>query len=186
MIRSFRLQGIVIKRRDYSEYDKFITLFTKTRGKITVLARGIRRLQSRKSAHLELFNVVEVQLAKARSFDIVTETASVEMFPLIRQDIVRVAYAYKLAEEIDRLFPEHEEHFKIYSYICETFRRLASTPVPALATVADECTLYLLQELGFIPKTTDISGHLLKHALESTIERTLKTDSLLTKVAPKI
>jgi DNA repair protein RecO (recombination protein O) len=58
-MRQQKFLGLVIKRANFSEADKLVTLFTREVGKATFVAKGVRRVKSRRSAHLELFNLVE-------------------------------------------------------------------------------------------------------------------------------
>ena len=46
-----KLQGFVLKRTNYGEADKILTVFTKERGKIKVLAKGVRKIKSRRAPH---------------------------------------------------------------------------------------------------------------------------------------
>ncbi|MBI4096902.1 MAG: DNA repair protein RecO, partial [Candidatus Levybacteria bacterium] len=53
-MRTFRTEGIIIKRKNFGEADRILTVFTKEYGKLQVKAKGIRRIPSRRSAHVEL------------------------------------------------------------------------------------------------------------------------------------
>ncbi|PIZ97846.1 MAG: DNA repair protein RecO, partial [Candidatus Levybacteria bacterium CG_4_10_14_0_2_um_filter_35_8] len=55
-MNSYKTEGIVIKRRNLGEADKILTIFTKRYGKIQVKAPGIRKINSRRSPHVELLN----------------------------------------------------------------------------------------------------------------------------------
>ena len=55
-MRSFKTEGIVIKRRNFNEADRIITVFSKRNGKINIKASGVRKITSRRSPHLELLN----------------------------------------------------------------------------------------------------------------------------------
>ncbi len=52
-------EGVVIKKTNFSEADKIVTIFTRDHGKITVLAKGLRRLSSKRSGSLDLFSLVK-------------------------------------------------------------------------------------------------------------------------------
>ena len=56
MIRTYKVNAIVLARRNIGEADKLITLFTKEYGKKKVLAKGIRRVSSRRAPYLEQFS----------------------------------------------------------------------------------------------------------------------------------
>ena len=84
MIRSYKATAIILKRTNFSEADRLITIFTKKHGKLTLIAKGIRKLTSRKKGHLELFTLAQLQIAKTKSIDIITEAATV----IISMDLV--------------------------------------------------------------------------------------------------
>ncbi len=50
--RTFRTEAIVLRRKDFGEADRILTLFTPELGKIRALAKGIRKPASRKAGHL--------------------------------------------------------------------------------------------------------------------------------------
>ena len=53
--RLYRTDGIVMRRRNQGEADRVLTLCTPL-GKIEVIAKGARKLRSRKAGHVELFS----------------------------------------------------------------------------------------------------------------------------------
>ena len=79
-MRSFRTEGIVIKRSNYSEADRIVTIFTKQSGKITVRATGVRKIASRRSPHLELLNYCIFGLYLGKNMPVLTEVESKESF----------------------------------------------------------------------------------------------------------
>ena len=58
--RQYRTRGIVLRRRDFDEADRLLTVLTRDRGKLTLLAKGARKISSRKAAHVDLFKQVEL------------------------------------------------------------------------------------------------------------------------------
>ena len=67
-MRSFKAEGIVIKRSNYSEADRIVTIFTKKNGKIKVKANGVRKIASRRSPHIELFNYCVFGLYQGKKY----------------------------------------------------------------------------------------------------------------------
>ena len=55
-MRNFKTEGIIIKRRDYGEADRILTVMTREYGKLKIKAKGVRKITSRRSAHIELLN----------------------------------------------------------------------------------------------------------------------------------
>ena len=62
MRTSFSSEGLVIKRKDVGEADKIVTIFSKNQGKISVIAKGVRKVTSRRAGNLELLSRKQVQL----------------------------------------------------------------------------------------------------------------------------
>lgn len=99
--RLYRTPAVILSRRDYGEADRLLTVFTPGLGKQEFLAKGIRKTTSRKAGHLELFTHSTLLVAKARTWDIVTEAASVESFRTLRTNLDAIGYASFLCELVD-------------------------------------------------------------------------------------
>ncbi len=113
-MRSFKTEGIIIKRKNYNEADRILTVFTKFHGKIQVKAAGIRRIPSRRSAHVELLNYSLLSLYRGRFYPILTEAQSMDSFSPIKDDLTKVGLAFHLCELIDGLCPENQENTKVF------------------------------------------------------------------------
>jgi DNA repair protein RecO (recombination protein O) len=50
--RSYRAQAIVLSHIEYGEADRILKLFTLEKGKISAIAKGVRKIRSRKAGHL--------------------------------------------------------------------------------------------------------------------------------------
>lgn len=106
--RIYRTEGIVVRRRDQGEADRVLTLCTPL-GKLEVIARGARKIRSRKAAHIELFARSHFVIARApRSWDVVSQAETIEPRTILRSDLARGAYARYAAELLDRFFTEGE------------------------------------------------------------------------------
>lgn len=179
MSRSYKTDGVVIRRVNYWEADRLITIFTKRHGKIIVLAKGIRKIRSRKAPHLELFNQVSLYLASGKNFEIVTESQTINSFPLIRTQLDRLAYAYRIIEIIDRLCPEREIFTDIFHLLLDVFRLLNEEKQKNLKYLTEQYIVKFLWKLGYLPKDKLILGEELETFLVNVMERKLKSDSLL-------
>ncbi len=186
MPRSYKIEGIVIRRVNYSESDRLITIFSKSQGKIVVLAKGIRKVRSRKAPHLELFTHAQLFIAHGRNFDLVTESQTIEPFSLLRSDLIRLAHSYRIIEIVDRLCMEREIHKDVYHFLLGTLAILNSQNLNNPHQVTEQFTLQILWNLGYLPKENVIEGYKLQNFLESIMERRLKSDSLLTKVSVRL
>jgi DNA repair protein RecO (recombination protein O) len=148
--RQYRTEAVVLKRGDFGEADRILTIFTPERGKVRVLAKGIRRITSRKAGHLELFVRSRLLVHGGRDLDIVAQAESVETYRPIREDLRRTACAYFIAELLDGFTGEEEGQAAIYELLVESLRRLSSERDLWLTTHYFE--MRLLGLLGYRPE----------------------------------
>jgi DNA repair protein RecO (recombination protein O) len=147
--RLYRTEGIVLRERDQGEFDRVLTLLT-PEGKLTAIARGIRRPVSRKVGQLGLFFRSQLMLARGSTFDTISQADAVEDFPALRADLARFGYACSCGELAERLSPEGEESKLIYELLLLTLRHLASESDPRLWARYFE--LHLLAHSGYRPE----------------------------------
>jgi|SRR5579859_1247267 len=122
--RVYTTDAFVLKRIDYGEADRILTLFTPQRGKLKAIAKGARRTTSRIAGHVELFTRTQLQLATGRDLEIVTQGECKERFPSLREGLWHATIAYYLAELVDKFTEEHSEHANLYHLLLESLRRL--------------------------------------------------------------
>src|SRR5687768_2124065 len=92
--RLYRTEAVILRRSDFGEADRLLTLFTARYGKRRVIAKGARKTTSRRAGHIELFNRVELQLATGRNLDIVTDAQIVDPYKQLHEDLPRLSHAY--------------------------------------------------------------------------------------------
>lgn len=128
MTKSFKTEGIVIKRKDFGEADRLLTIFTLHQGKISAVAKGVRRITSRRSGNVELLNRSQIFLHKGKSFLILTEASAIDVYENIKSDLTLTTYAYHVIELIDKLLPENLPEPWIYENLIEVLRLLEQNP----------------------------------------------------------
>jgi len=148
--RSFRVEAVVLRHADWGEADRILTLYTRERGKVRAIAKGARKIRSRKAGHLEPFTRVTLQLAKGRDLLIVTQADTLDAYLPLRENLVKTGYASYVIELLDRFTYEDEsENYAIFGLLTEILGRIASEPDPWLAIRYYE--VRLLDFLGFRP-----------------------------------
>lgn len=148
--RSYRAQAIVLGHIEYGEADRILKLFTYEKGKITAIAKGVRKIRSRKAGHLEPFTRVNLFLAKGRGMDIITQAETVDGYLNLREDLQRVAYASYVVEVLDRFTYEEGPNVGIFRLLVNTLSRLEGQS--NLGTVVHYYEIRLLDLLGFRPQ----------------------------------
>jgi DNA repair protein RecO (recombination protein O) len=185
MVNKYQERGIVIKRKNIGEIDKLITLYTKNHGKIIAIAKGIRKIHSRRASHLELFNSVEIILFKGKTFDTIVEATAIDTSEKIRTSINKIAYLYRVSEILDKLSAEFEQSLTIYCLFEELLRNIKNSAAlreSELDYFSEKFVNNLLRELGFIELNKELKGEVLYNYVEEIIERQLKSRKLLTKI----
>lgn len=148
--RSYRAQGLVIRHREFGEADRILTIYTLEKGKLQAIAKGVRKLKSRKAGHLEPFTQVTLQLAKGRNFDVITQAETIRKFNNILDDLKLTAQAAYVLELLDRFTYEEGENRALYNLVVETLLRLDRGFSPGL--VLHYYEVHLMDILGFKPQ----------------------------------
>ena len=91
--RTYRTEAVVLRRKDFGEADRVLTLLTPEHGKVRVVAKGIRKPASRKAGHLDLFMRSKLLVAKGRDLDIITQAETMSAYRPLREYLLRGAYA---------------------------------------------------------------------------------------------
>lgn len=178
--RTYKTIGFVIKRINFGEADKIVTIYSWHYGKICGIAKGIRKMTSRKAGSLELFNLTSIYLARGKNLDIICETQLVNSYPDFRKNLSKVSLAYQFCELVDRLLPENQPNQEIFTLLKQSLEYLTKKEVK-LSNLALTFKQNLLKFSGFgFPfgqKDTKIDNF-----IEEIMERKINSNHLLKRV----
>jgi len=148
--RSYRAQGVVLRHMEYGEADRILSFYTLEYGKVQAIAKGIRKMRSRKAGHLEPFSRVELMLARGRNLDVISQAEAQSTYEHLRADLKLIAYAAYVVELLDRFTYEEGENRPLYNLLVNTLARLdAGSPAQ---TVVHYYEVQLMDLLGFKPQ----------------------------------
>jgi DNA repair protein RecO (recombination protein O) len=165
----YRDEGVVLRTWKLGEADRIVVLFTKGRGKVRAVAKGVRKTKSRFGARLEPTGHVALQLYEGRELDIVTQAESLSGLGALRDDLDRLTRATALLEAVDTMAEERHPDPRLHSMLVGALRTLADRDhqlvVPAFF-------LKLLAHEGFQPRVDgcavcDVEDPLVAFDLES-------------------
>ncbi len=152
----------MLRRTDFGEADRILTLFTPTFGKVRAIAKGARRTTSRLAGHLELFTRTQLLLATGRELDVVTQAEGRERLDRLREDRWHATAAFYCAELVDRFLEDADPHPRAYALFTRTLRLLdegAGSGTSARGWLALRYfELHLLDELGYRPALHTCAG----------------------------
>lgn len=163
--RLYRTDGIVIRRRDQGEADRVLALCTPL-GKLEVIAKGARKVRSRKAGHIELFTYSSFVLSRVpNSWDIISQAETVESHALLRSDLLRGTYARYADELLDRFFAQEEGDQALFDLLDHALTWLCKDD--DLDLVARFYEQHLLGLAGFRPELfLCVGGHRRPTALQ--------------------
>jgi len=178
---SYKTEGIILKRTNYGEADRILTIYTKHYGKIRALAKGVRRITSRRGGNVELFNQAVLFLNKGRNLDLLQEAQVVYSFKSWRRDLEKVATAYYFSELVDKLTPEGQANQRVFQLLSHFLEKIAIARLLELTRSFEEM---LLEELGFgVPEELKRSSGSLRNYIESITEKRLNSQDITKKLS---
>ena len=151
--RSLRVEALVLRHSDWGEADRLLSLYTREAGKLRAVAKGARKLRSRKAGHLEPFTRVALMLARGHDLWIVTQAETLDAYLPLREDLVRTGYASYLVELVDRFSYEEGQNSGIYRLLVDTMERVThEAEESAIQLAVRYYEVRLLDLLGFRPE----------------------------------
>ena len=149
--RSFRASAVVVRHGDWGEADRLLTLYTREQGMVKALAKGARKITSRKAGHLQPFTHVTVQLAKGRDLLIVTQAETVDAFLPLHDNLIKTGYAAYIVELLYRFSYEEEGgNPPLFKLLVDTLGRIEKEDEAWLSVRYYE--MRLLDIVGFRPQ----------------------------------
>jgi DNA repair protein RecO (recombination protein O) len=112
--RTYKTEGIVLRRRNLGDADSVFTVFSDSLGRFEAVARGVRKARSHMGGHLEPLTRAKVMVARGRSLDVFTQAETVSAYRAIRENLERSAAALYCAELVEQFTAEHAEQPGLY------------------------------------------------------------------------
>jgi DNA repair protein RecO (recombination protein O) len=106
----YKLEGIVIRSMDYGENNKIIAIYTRHNGKMSVMVRGAKKMNSQFSSVTQLFTHGEFVVFKTGSMGTLNQGETIESHRKLRENLHMSAYSAYVVELIDRIVPEFDKN----------------------------------------------------------------------------
>jgi DNA repair protein RecO (recombination protein O) len=113
-----KTEGVVLRSMRYGEADRILHVYTRDRGRLGAIAKGVRRARSRFGGRLEPFSHVALVLHEGRS-DLLTVTAADTIRPhaRLRSDAGALDAAARACDAVSRLFETSESHPAVFNLL---------------------------------------------------------------------
>lgn len=153
MAGSVKTEGIVLRSFRYGEADRILHLYTPNRGRLSAIAKGVRRARSRFGGRLEPFFRLDLVLYEGRS-DMLTVTSAETLagHRHLREDGRALDAASRACDAVGRLFDDGDPHAGVYHLLANELTLLDADPGKATRANALAFRLKLLLAAGFAPQ----------------------------------
>jgi DNA repair protein RecO (recombination protein O) len=150
---TFKTEAIVLRSIRYGEADRILHLYSRERGRIGAVAKGVRRPKSRFGGRLEpLFRVGLVLHEGRGELYTVTSVETIHPHAALRENAAALARATEACQAVLRLFDSTEPNVPAYNLLCHELAFLDATPAAAARGQALAFRLKLLLAAGFVPE----------------------------------
>jgi DNA repair protein recO len=123
----FKINGIILKKKEYGENNLLVTIFSKEIGKILAMSFGVTKSKKRSLAVYNPMNIVEFTISKRNNFYSIKEANITKVFKNILSDIEKLEISLYILDCIDKIYDESVENERFFlkltdilSYINET------------------------------------------------------------------
>jgi len=148
-MHSYKVEAVVVRRRNFLEKDRILTLFSREEGKIEAVAKGARRPGSKLSYLCDLGLVGTFRLHRAKTLDIVEEITPLFLPERARGEFARaqkLGYLFKL---VDRLYRAGDPHPVTFDILCLTVTGISERDYPLIFLTF---ILRMMDDLGLRPE----------------------------------
>lgn len=141
-----KYHAIVLNRRNVSDSDRFLTLYTLEEGKIDVYARSVRSLKSKRLASLDLFSHISCEVIEKKDRRTLTHVDLLHSHQDTKTSLHNITRLFQIGELVDKLTPEGDPHPQVYNLLLTALTHLAQFETPEYLIRFKK---RLLLELGF-------------------------------------
>jgi DNA repair protein RecO (recombination protein O) len=147
-----KTEAVVLRSIRYGEADRILHLYTPHRGRVSAIAKGVRRARSRFGGRLEPFFRVRLELHEGRG-ELLTVTGAhtVAGYPRLRENARALDAAARACDAVGRLFETSEPHPGVFNLLCRKLNLLDERPAAASRAGALQFRLKLLHAAGLAP-----------------------------------
>lgn len=129
MAGSFKTEAVVLRSIRYAEADRIVHLYSRSRGRLSAIAKGSRRPKSRFGGRLEPFFRLDLVLHEGRGdLCTVTGASTVSGHAHLRADGPAIGAAARACDSVLRLLGSEESNEPAYNLLCNYLTLLDDDP----------------------------------------------------------
>jgi DNA repair protein RecO len=121
---SLSVEGLLLKKYPIKDADILCTLFTMELGKVQFVAKGVRKIVSRRLGALQTGSYVRCIFVKSKGHLYLQHIVLVSALTAFKQNAIRMTALVRLLFLIDRLMPLEVQDTQFYAYVTAVIKRL--------------------------------------------------------------
>lgn len=152
----YKYHGIILSKRDLAEMDRVYTIYTREKGKIRIIGKGVRKSNAKLAGSLEPVTYAEIFAARGQGIGKITGAIPVENFSVIKSDfelLERVFRTFRILQKIISEEEKDEDFFRLFLEYLQTMENLGGNSEDKKLQRAEILTL------GFLIKFLDQMGY---------------------------
>jgi len=145
----YKTSGIVIKRMNFGEADRILTVLTERFGKVKAIAKGVRKTKSRLAGSLEPYMLLDLQLHEGKTFYIVTGAIIVKEFSDLHLNLQKMSQAFYIGEISDKILQENQKINLVFEIFKDGLLEIEQSGSNFLLRIFE---LRMIEAAGFKPE----------------------------------
>jgi DNA repair protein RecO (recombination protein O) len=145
-----KTEAIILKSADSNEVDRLLTIYCQKLGKISVSAKGVKKVESKLRYSIEPISYVRMILVEGKNFLILKDALIIDQFLKTKKDLEKIKIAKKLVQMIDEAIVGEEQDEDIWELIKVTFIGIEEDKIHLKSVIAD-FQKNLIKLMGYDP-----------------------------------
>lgn len=157
LYQKYKTRGVVFKEENDLGADKIFSIFTKEFGRVEVLGRAIRKIDSKLKGGIEIFSLSEIEFIQGKNKKTLTDAVFKEKFKNLFENQEKLKVACEISQLIDNFIKGQEPDEKIWNLLVDSFEKLNQ-----YQSRAEHCQLVyayffwnLVSVLGYSPELSN-------------------------------
>jgi DNA repair protein RecO (recombination protein O) len=150
-MRTYKVESLILQRRPQGEADFWLTLLTKEDGIVRVVAKGVRKIPSRRGGHVEPVSKVLALVSGRPEHYYLSAIEPLDTYAALHADPTMQRQAYLLAQVVSALLPEEEPQETLFTGLEGAWRLFPTVTLAQRLTLEVAFLLYLLRVVGVQP-----------------------------------
>ena len=120
-----KLSGVIINRHIVKDADRFLTIYTLEEGKISVYAKGVRSVKSKRGSQIDLFSHIKFELFEKNDRRTLTSVELLDGHQISKTTLGNISRLFQIGELVDALTVENDPHSEVYNLLVTALENLS-------------------------------------------------------------